>query len=77
MLSSVTQSWSQGSLPAPGVTVEVILAAVCFTVEPGLVGLVATYPGQPAALALVAGWPILALAAASSSTNGPAPPRGG
>jgi signal transduction histidine kinase len=62
MLSSVAESWTHSSLPLRGVTVEVLLAAVCFSLSAGLTALFAVAPQDPPSLALLVGWPIFALA---------------
>jgi hypothetical protein len=62
MLSSVAESWAESSVPLRGVTVEVLLAAVCFSLSAGLTALFAVAPQDPPSLALLVGWPIFALA---------------
>jgi signal transduction histidine kinase len=62
MLSSVAESWAESGVPSRGVTVEVLLAAVCFSLSAGLTLLVAVAPQDPPDFALLVGWPIFALA---------------
>src|SRR5215207_10215537 len=62
MLSSVAESWAENSVPSRGVTVEVLLAAVCFSLSAGLTAVAALTPQEPPSVALLAGWPVLALA---------------
>src|SRR6266566_1932727 len=65
MLSGVAESWAESSVPSGGVTVEVLVAAVCFSLSAGLTALSALIPQEPprlASLALLAGWPIFAVA---------------
>jgi signal transduction histidine kinase len=61
MMSSVADSWVENTVPSRGVTVEVVVAAVCFALSAGLAGVSARSPQEPPILALLAGWPILAL----------------
>jgi len=62
MLSSVAESWAENSVPSRGVTVEVLLAAVCFSLSAGLTAVAAMTRQEPPSVALLAGWPVLALA---------------
>ena len=61
MLSSVAESWSEGSLPPRGITVEVLVAAICFCVSAAAAAVAGTTTDHPGAFALVAGWPVAAL----------------
>jgi signal transduction histidine kinase len=58
----MAESWAENSIPSPGVTVEVLVAAVCFSVSAGLTAVSTLTPQDPPSLALLAGWPIFALA---------------
>src|SRR5215204_243926 len=62
MLSSVAESMAESSLPSRGVTVEVLVAAVCFSVSGGIAALSALVPQDPPSMALLAAWPVFALA---------------
>ncbi len=61
--SSVAQTWSDRGVPLRGLTVEVLLAAACFSVGAGLVA-VAAADGATSNhhLALLAGWPVFGVA---------------
>ena len=62
MLSSVAESGAESGVPSRGVTVEVLVAAVCFSLSTGLAALSAVAPQRPPSFALLVGWPIFALA---------------
>ncbi len=62
MLLPVTESWTPNRGPLPGVTVGVLVAAVCFALSAGATALSALSPQSPPASALLAGWPAFALA---------------
>lgn len=62
MLSSVAESRAESSVPSGGVTVEVLVAAVCFSLSAALAATSALTPQGPPSEALLVGWPILALA---------------
>ncbi len=61
MLSSVAESWSEGSPPPRGITVEVLVAAVCFSLSAAAAAVAGVASDRPDAFALVAGWPVAAL----------------
>jgi signal transduction histidine kinase len=62
MLSSVADSPSENIAPPPGISAEVLAAAVCFAVGAGASGLTAAAQPHPPVFWAVAGWPIFALA---------------
>ena len=61
--SSVAQTWPDRGLPLRGLTVEVLIAAACFSASAGLVGVAAANEAiSNHVLALLAGWPVLGVA---------------
>jgi signal transduction histidine kinase len=62
MLLSVTQTVSEPGVPAPGISLEVLLSAVCFSVSAGVAASAILLPQDPPSLVLVACWPTFALA---------------
>lgn len=62
MLSDMAEHWAQSSVPSTGVTVEVLVAAVCFSASTSLMAVPTLLPQGPPSVALLAGWPIFALA---------------
>jgi len=58
----VAESTDVTSIPPRGLTVEVLVAGVLFSVSAGLTGLAALFPQSPPSALLLLGWPLFAVA---------------
>jgi signal transduction histidine kinase len=76
MLSSVADSEAGSSVPPRGITVEVLVAAACFSVSAGITGMASLEPQTPPAVTLLVAWPIFALAGGVVLDQRPATPWG-
>jgi hypothetical protein len=57
----VAESTDVTSIPPPGLTVEVLVAGLLFSVSAGLTGLAALSPQSPPSVLLLLGWPMFAV----------------
>lgn len=76
MLSSVTETPGGDLTRSGGVSVDVLVAAVCFVVSAGLVGASARLPQEPPSAMALLGWPPFALAGGIVMDQRPTAPLG-